>query len=416
MRINVLLPGFGITGGVRVVFEYANRLSERGHDVTLLAPPDPPQMVDPSPGRRAAAAVTAVKAKSSRILGAADRLVTEEEVEWFDVDVPTLRVPSFSPNLTGFLEAAIPDADVTVATTWETAYTVAALGESKGEKAYFVQSYEIWDTWNDDDAWERVASVTDDPASWPVEMADVTPRDARARKQKRLVDRSYELPLSKITISSWLSELLETKFDQEVVDVVPNSVDHSTFYPDPTDESDALSVLLLYQDFPLKGKREARQLMEALRTADARVHTFGSSTYGSVASELPEHVTHHTDVTGAQLRHLYSNADVYVRTAWLDGFALTPLEAMACECAVVATNVGAVPDYADDGRVVSVVPPRDGTALVEAVRELLADDEKRARLQQRGREYVRSYTWDDATARFERALRTVVEGRVEQPA
>lgn len=38
MKINFILPFIGLSGGVKVVFEYANRLAEEGHDVKVIYP------------------------------------------------------------------------------------------------------------------------------------------------------------------------------------------------------------------------------------------------------------------------------------------------------------------------------------------------------------------------------------------
>ena len=38
MKINLVLPGAGNCGGVRVAFEYMNALTEYGHDVVCYVP------------------------------------------------------------------------------------------------------------------------------------------------------------------------------------------------------------------------------------------------------------------------------------------------------------------------------------------------------------------------------------------
>ena len=38
MKINLILPGAGNCGGVRVAFEYMNALTEYGHDVVCYVP------------------------------------------------------------------------------------------------------------------------------------------------------------------------------------------------------------------------------------------------------------------------------------------------------------------------------------------------------------------------------------------
>jgi glycosyltransferase involved in cell wall biosynthesis len=396
MKINFLLPSVGIGGGARVVFEYANRLTERGHDVTVLYPLVPSQMEKSR---------LDLRPRSSQVLGTVRRLVSSDGVDWFGLKVPVQHIPTLAPNIIKYFGRTIPDADITVATAWETAYTVASLDSSKGEKAYFVQHYEIWNTWNSDEAWEQVSSLTDDSASYPIEMYEVTPSSTKARRQKELVDNSYELPLSKITISSWLEKLLESKFDQEVAGVITNSVNHSIFYPEQTIDSERVSLLLPSRDTPWKGERETRDLVNEIGSAyDVDIHMYGSR---SEQGAYPDYVTLHPHVSDEKLRHLYSNADIFVLPSWVEGGGLPPLEAMACKCAVVATNVGGVPDYAEDGVTASIVPPRDSSALIEAVCELIENEDERHRLQARGYNHVMEYTWNDATKEFEQVLREI---------
>lgn len=395
MKINFLLPGVGISGGTRVVFEYANRLSERGHDVTILYPIIPPCMEEKW---------LAPRARLDQVLEFVRRLSTSKGVDWFNLSVPIERIPSLAPTLINSLEGSIPDADITIATAWQTAYAVDALGKSKGEKVYFVQHYEIWNTWNSDEAWTRVSSITDDPSEYPIEMYEITPPTEKQRKEKQLVDRSYKLSLSKVTISSWLSELLQTKFDENVVDVIPNSVNHSIFYPNSNTDSEQLSLLLPYRNASWKGQREAKRLIDEISSHSIQIHTYGSGD----KSDLPQAVTHHSNISDEELRVLYADADIFALTAWVEGFGLPPLEAMACKCAVVTTDVGAVSDYAENRVTASIVPPRNSSALIEAVRELIDDNKLRERLQERGFECAKEYTWDDATIQFENTLQRIV--------
>lgn len=390
MKVNFLLPDTGISGGNRVVFEHANRLSQRGHDVTLIYPLVPTKMAEKW---------FAPKVRGNQLMGAIFRLAGGVDVDWFDVDVPVRRIPSLAPQVVRMNQSQIPDADVTVATAWQTAYAVAALDNSKGAKVYFIQHYEIWKVWNSPSAWNRVASIADDQSSYPIEMSEVVPPSEEVRREKRLVDQSFELPLAKVTVSPWLSELLETKFEVNVVDVIPNSINHGVFYPEPGG-TDATTILLPYRSAAWKGTQEVLEVAEALGECDIDLITFGSGD----EIELPDSVTHHSDLSDDQLRRLYSAAEVFVFPSWVEGYGLPPFEAMACETAVVSTGVGVVPEIANDGVSAAIVPPRDSSALIDEVRELVANPNRRSRLRANGRKLVSDFSWNRSTDRFEATL------------
>src|SRR5262245_23801210 len=107
MRIVFLLPGTSVrpTGGFKVVYEYANRLTGAGHEVSLIHPwscQRPPSSL----GERLRA----------RRWIAGQRLRPAHIAPWFDFDPGvSLRVVDF-PSL-----ERIPEAEVMVATAWHTA-------------------------------------------------------------------------------------------------------------------------------------------------------------------------------------------------------------------------------------------------------------------------------------------------------
>jgi glycosyltransferase involved in cell wall biosynthesis len=76
--------------------------------------------------------------------------------------------------------------------------------------------------------------------------------------------------------------------------------------------------------------------------------------------------------------------DLFVLPSWTEGLPLVVLEAMARRRAVVATPVGGTPEVVADGETGVLVPPRDPEALAAAIRELLADPERRRRMGEAG--------------------------------
>jgi glycosyltransferase involved in cell wall biosynthesis len=73
-------------------------------------------------------------------------------------------------------------------------------------------------------------------------------------------------------------------------------------------------------------------------------------------------------------------ADVFVLPAISEGLPMALLEAMAYGLAIVATEVGGVPDVVSDGLQGLLVPPRDPAALAAALGRIGEDAAMRARL------------------------------------
>lgn len=107
------------------------------------------------------------------------------------------------------------------------------------------------------------------------------------------------------------------------------------------------------------------------------------------------HVEDHVQATGfipdEDLPALYNGADVFVYPSLYEGFGLPPLEAMACGCPVVASNVSAVPEVV--GSAGRLVDPYDVTAITEAVLEVLGNETLARSLRAVGLERAAQFSW-----------------------
>lgn len=82
----------------------------------------------------------------------------------------------------------------------------------------------------------------------------------------------------------------------------------------------------------------------------------------------------------------YQNVLVTVACPRYEPFGLTPLEGMACGCAVIATDTGAFRTIVDEDRTGHVIPTDNVPALAAALRSLLGDPARVAEMGLRGRE------------------------------
>jgi glycosyltransferase involved in cell wall biosynthesis len=396
MKVTFVLPGIGLSGGSRVVFEYSNRLAARGHDVTVVYPLLPISIKYH---------LTRKELKNN--LGALKALGRGKEVKWFDLSARVIRVPLLEPWAMRIVGPSFPDADAVVATSWETAYAVDALQPRKGKKFYFIQHYEIWGCWDDEACWDAAERLEPDPSRLCLAMADVVPADPGLRSNKALVDRTYRLPMRKIVISSWLKELVEKKFGERASGPVINGINGSVFYPEPpAGEKNKLRILMPYRPYKNKGTEDGLRALGIVRQKhpDVECVLFGEKS----PAGLPPWAIFHKNPTDDELRRLYSSADVFISPSWVEGFQLPSMEAAACGCAVVATNVGAVPDYGINGRTLLAPPPRRPELLAGSIIELLDDPERRKAIAAQGMAHVSQFTWDKATD----TLESILEGRV----
>ena len=102
----------------------------------------------------------------------------------------------------------------------------------------------------------------------------------------------------------------------------------------------------------------------------------------------------------AEVRQFLSHATVFVCPSVYEPLGIVNLEAMACGTAVVASDVGGIPEVVDDGktgRLVHYDAADESTfrmGLAEAVNEVLAAPERAAEMGVAGRERaVREFSW-----------------------
>lgn len=106
------------------------------------------------------------------------------------------------------------------------------------------------------------------------------------------------------------------------------------------------------------------------------------------------------------LREILSAADVFVCPSVYEPLGIVNLEAMACGAAVVASDVGGIPEVVADGVTGSLVhyDPDDArgfqAGLAEAVNELVADPEKAERYGRAGRQRcTEEFSWAQVAER-----------------
>ena len=108
---------------------------------------------------------------------------------------------------------------------------------------------------------------------------------------------------------------------------------------------------------------------------------------------------------------MYERAEIVVVSSFGEGFGMVALEAMERGRAVIASDVGGLPEIVAAGETGLVVPPGDPAALASAIVELARDPARTAACAA-GRE--RALSQERCTERTEALYLTALEGPVRR--
>ncbi len=347
LRIQIVLPFRGITGGNLVLVELANRLAARGHEVWMLF-----EHVDVPPWKPRGFIRVALRDAGLK-----------SWIDWFELRVPVVRCHQLE-------DCYVPDADVILASYWLHIPKIAALSASKGRKFYYVQAYET--------------DFNEDPET------------------KAFVDATYRLPFRHIVVASWIGRLLWEKFGQPSVKVNP-AIDYTNLpVPVGREFRNPPRCLMQHHTPAVKGVADG---VRAFELAAREVPGMTLSLFGPHSKEF--RTPHRTlgRILPTKLHKMYRDHDIVIWPSHIEGYGLPPVEAMACQCAVATTNNGGSEEFAFHERTALVSPPRDVESLAANIIRLAKGMELRQRLARTGCEWVRKHiTWERTCDVIERCF------------
>jgi glycosyltransferase involved in cell wall biosynthesis len=97
-------------------------------------------------------------------------------------------------------------------------------------------------------------------------------------------------------------------------------------------------------------------------------------------------------VSDDRLIELYQRASLFVFPSLYEGFGLPVLEAMACGCPVICSNVSSLPEVAGDAAV--LVDPKDAAKLADEMARVLTDESLQDELRRRGIRQASRFPWE----------------------
>ena len=353
MRINFALPEYynSPIGGYRVAYTYADNLARRGHSVNIVFP----RFITARrrPQTRVTSAFWAAKLRSRN-----RPLVTDLPR---DSPAKVVLVPGLNQ---------LPEADVVVATAWQTAEGLADAPRAFGRKFYLVYDYEYL--------------MTSDPAT-------------RAR-----IEATYRAPFTRIASSTIVGTAIRAAGGC-VATQIACGINLQDFGVDVPPEDRAPTTI----GFPARPE-SFKGTEDAIAAATLLREKFGPAlrclAFGRTSAAIPSWIEHHPRPSQQELRAIYNEVSVFMVPSHFEGWGLPGCEAMACGAALVTTDNGGCRDYAIDGETALVIPPRAPHDLMSAAARLIDDGRERVRLARSGRAFIERFTWKAAVDALESAF------------
>jgi glycosyltransferase involved in cell wall biosynthesis len=181
---------------------------------------------------------------------------------------------------------------------------------------------------------------------------------------------------------------------------------------------------LIYSSHPSKGLEASRELLRQLRTRDPRftLHAFGGNQlWGGIGDPPPSE----PGMFDGGLINQRNLAGEYKRSAFLlqlqtrpEPFGITVVEAMAAGCLVIASPVGAFPEFVKHGENGFLIEgdPADALTIGRAA-ELILDVSKNPKLAYKIRQRASStpFTWRTIARVWQSHLEWLIDGKKAQP-
>ena len=177
------------------------------------------------------------------------------------------------------------------------------------------------------------------------------------------------------------------QYNQAQIQTVPHAIDIEVFKPKSLNLQKPYQLMTVGRLEKRKGTHTlVRALLEVWRQ-EPNTHLYlygGNGNFGQVEIELEIPPVIHQGrihfmgfVPRETLIEAYQKAHVYVTPTRYETFGYTILEAMACGCPIIASDIGAVPELVIDEYNGWLVPRDDVDALAQTILDALQDKTKR---------------------------------------
>jgi glycosyltransferase involved in cell wall biosynthesis len=232
-----------------------------------------------------------------------------------------------------------------------------------------------------------------------------------------------------IAVSQWVKqELVDlVKVKEARIEVVPNGIDHSVFYPRPRNEESVVLIqpfsfrrpYILYAsriDHPLKNHIRLIKAFGIFKERSRHPHRLvlaGGDSHGAervkeaaAASKYRNDIFFTGHFPSKSLPELYAGADIMVFPSMYEGFGLGVLEAMAAGVPVACARAASLPETAEHAAL--YFDPLDPEDMADRMVTLTTNRDIARECRAWGLERAKAFSWDRCTERTLQIIRETV--------
>lgn len=178
-----------------------------------------------------------------------------------------------------------------------------------------------------------------------------------------------------IAVSDYNAKMMMRQFvaKQKIVTIY-NGIDETEFYEVKSEKSSEYFIInYIGRLQPQKGVDTLTQIAKKLEKDKYRIHIYGEGELKLwLLNEIKQHQLHHVELKGfsRNIRKAINQSNLLILPSKGDVFGLVIAESMACGKAIVASDVGGIPELLIDGKGGFLCSPGDIDCFVEKINYL----------------------------------------------
>lgn len=208
-------------------------------------------------------------------------------------------------------------------------------------------------------------------------------------------------------------------FPEKNIRVIPPAIDHSMYYRKPSANNSILVKYGLSESYKIllyvgseRPRKNLPRLLESVRYLKSKIENvklvkIGNAQMPGARQELiflakqlgiEDDILFLDQVSESDLVDFYNIADVFIFPSLYEGFGMPPLEAMACGCPVITSNVTSLPEVV--GNAALTIEPTNIEDMANAMYRVLTEENLKEELVQNGYNRAKEFTWENSAQKL----------------